>query len=681
MKRILLLLVCLLPLGLYARETPKTDTLDLGKAVPETVYDGFGFNLNYDEGEQHLWRFSTNDSAIFVSADYDDATWTLHPSLFPDEEMQKRGLAGHTGWLRLRIKGDSAMAGKPVALVFNGNGAMAVYLNGTLIGRAGNFSDKGKGSYVSLSSRPVFFSLPAAGTYVLSVRYENKDATRFEDPSWGFSLAIQRVGVFYHMFRGNLIVTSVALIGVGMVFTTLFLVHFLLFLFYRKEISNLYFALFCLSAGLLLLLLYYGYVSERVFLHNYTNAVVLLICCITSCFSLTAFTVQLFSRKKAFLWIMLGLSAVVTALSLSDVFYNTDYSSTGMLLLVVLSFGYAIVRIVIAIFRRVPGALILGAGVLLFVCTFLVLFLQVIFMGSVGINNLVFLFFVLAVFSIPLSISSYLAWRFAAINKNLSKQLVTVEQLSSEKQVILQNQKESLELEVAERTKEVLRQKKEIEAEKQKSDELLRNILPSEIAEELKLRGESKAQLYDEASVLFTDFVNFTRISEQLGVEELLQELNINFTAFDRIMEKYGLEKIKTIGDAYLAVSGLPVAHPRHAQLAVLAALDILDFVAARKKQVPYGLDIRIGINSGSLIAGIIGVKKFAYDIWGDTVNTAARMEQNSEAGKINISENTYQLIRTEFICVHRGKVGAKHKGDMDMYFVESSIDGPAPVL
>lgn len=166
--------------------------------------------------------------------------------------------------------------------------------------------------------------------------------------------------------------------------------------------------------------------------------------------------------------------------------------------------------------------------------------------------------------------------------------------------------------------------------------------------------------------------------------EQHLWRFSTNDSAFfasNRIMEKYGLEKIKTIGDVYLAVSSLPVAHPRHAQLAVLAALDILDFVAARKKQVPYGLDIRIGINSGSLIAGIIGVKKFAYDIWGDTVNTAARMEQSSEAGKINISENTYQLIRPEFICVHRGKVGAKHKGDMDMYFVESSIDGPAPVL
>ncbi|RYD93469.1 MAG: adenylate/guanylate cyclase domain-containing protein, partial [Sphingobacteriales bacterium] len=175
---------------------------------------------------------------------------------------------------------------------------------------------------------------------------------------------------------------------------------------------------------------------------------------------------------------------------------------------------------------------------------------------------------------------------------------------------------------------------------------------------------------YDEVSVLFTDFVNFTGIAEQLGVDELLEELNINFTAFDQIMERHGLEKIKTIGDAYLAVSGLPVKNEAHAQNAVAAALDILAFVVARKKEVPYGLDIRIGIHSGSLIAGIVGVKKFAYDIWGDTVNTAARMEQNSAPGKINISEHTQLLVKATFDCTYRGKLQVKGKGEMDMYFV-----------
>ncbi|WP_158605967.1 adenylate/guanylate cyclase domain-containing protein [Taibaiella sp. KBW10] len=209
-----------------------------------------------------------------------------------------------------------------------------------------------------------------------------------------------------------------------------------------------------------------------------------------------------------------------------------------------------------------------------------------------------------------------------------------------------------------------------IASEKEKSEHLLLNILPQEVAEELKQNGTSKAKYFNEVTVLFTDFVNFTTMSEKLGAEELLEELNENFTAFDRIMERHGLEKIKTIGDAYLAASGLPVNQARHAQNAVAAALDILDYVEDRKNKVPYGLSIRIGINSGSLIAGIIGVKKFAYDIWGDTVNTAARMEQNSTPGNINISENTYRLIEKEFSCTYRGKIEAKNKGAIDMYFV-----------
>lgn len=209
-----------------------------------------------------------------------------------------------------------------------------------------------------------------------------------------------------------------------------------------------------------------------------------------------------------------------------------------------------------------------------------------------------------------------------------------------------------------------------IALEKQKSDDLLLNILPQEVAEELKANGETTAKHHDEVSVLFTDFVNFTATSEKVGVQELLNELNVYFTAFDRIMEKYGLEKIKTIGDAYLAVSGLPVNNPKHAQNAIKAAQEIITLINSRKKSNPDALDIRIGIHSGSVIAGIVGVKKFAYDIWGDTVNTAARMEQNSEKGKINVSETTYILAKNDFNFTHRGKINTKGKGEMDMYFV-----------
>jgi adenylate cyclase len=197
----------------------------------------------------------------------------------------------------------------------------------------------------------------------------------------------------------------------------------------------------------------------------------------------------------------------------------------------------------------------------------------------------------------------------------------------------------------------------------------LRNILPEEIATELKEKGSIEPKQFNHVTVLFTDFVNFTGISSQMTPTELVQEIHKNFTAFDAIMEKNGLEKIKTIGDAYMAVCGLPHERADHAQCAAKAALDIQQYM----RQNGGKFHIRIGLNSGPVVAGVVGVKKYAYDIWGDTVNVASRMESNSEAGKVNISGTTYELIKNEFICEHRGKIQAKNKGEIDMYFVLNS--------
>ncbi len=216
----------------------------------------------------------------------------------------------------------------------------------------------------------------------------------------------------------------------------------------------------------------------------------------------------------------------------------------------------------------------------------------------------------------------------------------------------------------------VKKRTEQLEKEKLKSDELLLNILPEEVANELKENGRATARRFEAVSVLFTDFVDFTVHSERMSPEQLVSEIDKCYRAFDDIISQYNIEKIKTIGDSYMAVSGLPEVDPDHALKIVQAAIDIRDYI--RKYNELGGLfKIRIGIHSGSVIAGIVGSKKFAYDIWGDTVNTAARMEQNSQTDKVNISQTTFALIEGKFKFTYRGEVEAKNKGWMRMYFAE----------
>ena len=223
----------------------------------------------------------------------------------------------------------------------------------------------------------------------------------------------------------------------------------------------------------------------------------------------------------------------------------------------------------------------------------------------------------------------------------------------------------------------VFRQRNRINRARKRSDELLLNILPQEVAEELKATGAAEAKHFDTATILFTDFKGFTQLSEQVTPAELVAELNTCFKAFDAIMTRYRIEKIKTIGDAYMAAGGLP--DPQHGSPAdvICAALEMQDFMKGHKAEraaagKPY-FEMRVGIHSGPVVAGIVGVKKFQYDIWGDTVNTASRRESSGEVGQVNISEATYALVKDEpsFTFTSRGKVQAKGKGEMAMYFVE----------
>lgn len=253
-----------------------------------------------------------------------------------------------------------------------------------------------------------------------------------------------------------------------------------------------------------------------------------------------------------------------------------------------------------------------------------------------------------------------------------------------EKEQLMQEQNIILEQKVEERTKDLEIRTNELEHEKKKtdlllkkSDELLLNILPKETAEELRQHGRAQAKTYGMVTVLFTDFKDFSKVSEKVSPELLVSEIDYCFSGFDKIINKYKIEKIKTVGDAYICVAGMPELTYTHATDAVAAGIEIRNFMLQYKKEkeargeIPF--ELRIGIHTGPVVAGVVGTKKFSFDIWGDTVNIAARMEQNSEAAKINISGTTYELVKDKFKCVHRGKIKAKNKGDIDMYFVETS--------
>ncbi|WP_224490666.1 adenylate/guanylate cyclase domain-containing protein [Robertkochia flava] len=287
--------------------------------------------------------------------------------------------------------------------------------------------------------------------------------------------------------------------------------------------------------------------------------------------------------------------------------------------------------------------------------------------------------------------------RYAQLNFDLEKKESKIELLERETEITELQQKRQksvtlatvavavlllmLALGMFNRYKFIKRANNLINEEKERSDNLLLNILPEETAQELKQKGRVEAKRFESVTVMFTDFVGFTKTSETMSPEELVKNVDHFFSKFDAIIEKYGLEKIKTIGDAYMCAGGLPFPTEEHPRKMIMAALEILEFVEKVRKDPEDGFpgfDIRIGIHTGPVIAGVVGTKKFAYDIWGDTVNVASRMESSSAPGRINISETTYALVRDQFKCTYRGEVEVKNKGMLKMYYVkEVKVNAP----
>jgi adenylate cyclase len=621
------------------------------------------------------WKIMFADSPDYAQVDFPDSTWTKGSVLLDIKDTlfaQFNGVA----WFRLHIMVDSFSNPKPLALLMRQSGASEIYLDGKKIATYGKITLPDSCVYYNPNRLPLALPTLENGEHVLAIRYANYqleklNSTRQTDVTGIEVWVSDAQDEIARSWVEALLVSVACLFLVGLFFILAFL-HGTIWLFNRSDSSNLYFSIFSLGFTLLFAISYMLFIETEVVTHFYLSKLIAPLVGLNF-YALAWMVRSVFAKHEK--WII-GILGVATIISILCKLLVPNWTVFWVTNIAIASSLYAAVFIVKGMFKKIPGAYILGIGIGL--TTTFILFVTVISAVSDNVQfntgslfgQVLIVFLILSIVSTPMSMSVYLSWNYARTSKDLLVQLKNVKELSDktleqekEKLRLISTQNEMLEQKVNERTSQ-------LNSEKEKSDKLLLNILPTEIAEELKQTGEAKAKQFNQVSVLFTDFVNFTGLSEQMSAQELVQEIHKNFTAFDAIMEKHGIEKIKTIGDAYLAVCGLPQETEHHAKRLVQAALEIQAYMAQSNGK----FKIRIGIHSGAVVAGIVGVKKFAYDIWGDTVNTASRMESTSEVGKINISETTYELIKNDFDCTPRGQIEAKGKGSIAMFFVNRSF-------
>lgn len=671
MRRVLLFCLFLLPVFVFAQNS--------SRHVLHLSADTLRQTMELEVG----WLFKPGDDSAWAAKEYNDSGWVTVLT-----NMTKKNLEGtrfdSAGWFRFHLYTDSTLKNQPIALMMDQVGASEIYIDGKLVEEYGRISNNNDSIiYYNPQNEPYITHLDT-GYHVIAVRYVNRFAREmfdsYDQAEAGFDMRIGAANSAVAEYIGLIGTVSVLLLTLSTLFFTLSAVHFLLWLYHRVDRSNLYFSIFCISLSIAFLLPYILVTTNNPKMELYGTYTAIVVAAV-SCLSLSGLTNHLFSKKKTRFYII----AAICVLPLIVAIFNVGQSAQMLILPLLVVVIESIVLTISAIYRKIKGARIVGVGVLFFALFIFILLLLSLLASGVTIKGdtttgaLILLTAIAAILSIPLSMSIFLARNFATMNKDLNLQLVQIQELSEktlqqeqEKQRLLENRKEELEREVALRTEELAKQHEELKEEKHKSDELLRNILPEEVAEELKTKGSTEARYFDHVTVMFTDFVDFTKAGERMTPQQLVDELDTCFKAFDRIISKYNIEKIKTIGDAYLAVSGLPMPDDKHAEKVAGAALEIMAYMKQRKIDYPdCTFEIRIGLHSGPVVAGIVGVKKFAYDIWGDTVNTAARMEQSSLPGRINISQTTYELINAQFNCTSRGEIEAKNKGELSMYFIE----------
>ncbi len=623
------------------------------------------------------WIYHPGDDTTWAAFDYPDHNWDTISTTLNLQHLDKDHFSG-IGWFRLHVTIDSILMNKNYILLIEHNGASEIFHNGNLLKRSGRLgiADSSK-RYINPSKLPIPIHFDNQKHHVIAVRYANKDAVeiykKYNEEIAGFTLTISDLS----LATSNLLGVSISTNIIIMIFT-IFLVlgglHLLIFLFFRDNKSNFYYSIFALFIALIIFSAYMklaGFFNPSFVISSGYYAE--LLSPFVFVFLMLLVYSLFYDRIHIIFWVITAISLFTSALS----FFNVSWDNVGKGILILFVF-VEISRVVIrAMIKKISGAWILGTGIIMFIVfvAFIILFAMLkgdyVIQGSRTFAIIFSLLFLLAVVSIPISMSVYLARDFAKTNKNLKKQLENVKVLSAktieqekEKQRILEGQKDKLEQMVTERTKELA-------DEKDKTEQLLLNTLPLKVVNELKANGTSEPESFENVTVYFSDIVGFTNISTQLEPTELITELNQMFTAFDDIMERNHCERIKTIGDAYLAVCGMPDKQENHTELMAKSAIEICTYLEKRNQNSKIQWKVRIGLHSGKVVGGIVGVKKYIYDVFGDTINTTSRMESNSEPMRINVSETTYNLLSDKFRFTPREPMEIKGKGLMKMYFLE----------
>ena len=661
----LYLLSLLLPLPLAAQDGARV-SLSLDSLKKNTYFSLSGVE----------WKYQSGDDTSWASPTFDDRKWiALKPTL--DLDSVPKGAWTGIGWFRFHLFVDSTLRNKTVALRMSHDGASEIYLDNQLVQRFGTVSSSEKNERTFRPRYiPFGLHLNSDSEHTLAVRYSNHRGEKIKS-RYGRLAGVQGLHILVSELNSSIEAYAfwqkyASVFGAGAVgiLALLTFLHLILFLLYKKDKSNLCFAIFCAVMACYSFLAFVPSTThwewEITMWLEYILEPVFGILAIPS-FAAVMYLVFYSKIQKQF-WFILFICALAIVVQIWQPDWRRGIVSAILFTIV----GFEMLRVIgRAFLRKQDGIWAFGiGGILTGLAGGLGLLLGFRIIPDSYRDILISFANCGIILPMPIAMSVFLATRFARTSKKLEEQLIQVKELSErqlaveqEKKKLIEAQKEKLEIEVAERTKELRKEKEETER-------LLYNILPVEIARELKEKGTTIPRRYEEITIIFTDFRGFTNTVATMPANKLVEELNDIFRDIDDIIDKYGLEKIKTIGDSYMIAAGLPKESENHAVQCVRAAIEMLQFLERRNRDSAVKWQMRVGIHSGTAVAGVVGKRKFTYDVWGDTVNIASRMETSGQPGKVNISAYTYALIKQYFECEYRGKVDAKGKGEIDMYFV-----------